>query len=824
MQQPCRISAFNIENHKVNIEISPEDYPFSLNLETRRVSFYYDADANPLLISSHLKGDPSVTKLKFIRLLLVALAISVGLGARLTSPHVVLAQSAPCDSTTTCFDVSLSAGLVGDFYLDDALVAAGVGSARLTGAPGTPFVVGARNIQEPGGVGFGDLYLYPDQSQANVQGLAGQVRFIGFRPIKNYVKGILNYTCNPRGFKVTDSVACRPTIDGAPQADVAPGAMVSYNLPPGDHALHTDLVGDSANNWSATARDDVVTVNAGTPFPQITRLSAEFVLKGLLQISLWPANLLADLYVDGVSVASQSNAINVFVVANVAHTVEARNIQDPGTAGFNDLFVYLDQSNANALARAAQTRLITFRPARNYVKGVLNYVCDPRGFKATDSAACRPTLDGAPQADVAPGATVSYNLEPGAHTLHTDLVGDSANNWSPIIRDDAPTINAGKNYLQTTTLRATFQLKALLKLSLSPTSIVADLFVNDVQVGTQVSAVDVYVAAGTYTVQAKNVTDAAANGVYRYDDKAAPATTVAASQTRIVLLAPKKIFLQGYLNFTCRINGLLAGDDVRCGMSVDGQSIGAVEAGQTQKFTLATGAHAINVRLSGRNAALWAPFSVDSNVNTLGGGTGALFLAFDAKGRQLMARGLYQEAMALYLNVKATSQDPDVLAGADLGYQEALVALANASNGQGAAIIQNAINAACAGQPAGSPAINLFKDQQGKSRVCGNSFTLPSDLSATIPGHFRYVIIKETGTDEVEHCDYTGGHSMVRVENWMKLKLVSTETGQVVNENTFRGSGAPECPYFHMFFSITDYLYGDQPSLDDAINWLRTIQ
>jgi hypothetical protein len=332
----------------------------------------------------------------------------------------------------------------------------------------------------------------------------------------------------------------------------------------------------------------------------------------------------------------------------------------------------------------------------------------------------------------------------------------------------------------------------------------------------------VYVPAGSYTVQAKNVNDAAANGVYRFDD-ASVSTSVLASQTRPIVLLPKKVFLQGYLNMTCRINGTRPGDEVRCAVSADGQPLGTVEAGQTQKFTLATGAHVFNVRLAGKTAALWSPISVDKSLDILGGGLSAWLLTFDAKGRQLMAQGKYQEAMAFYLEVKATSQDPEVLAGADLGYQEALVALASAASGQGATVVQNALTAACAGQPAGSPAINMFKDQQGKSRVCNSAFTLPPDLSATIPGTFRYVVVKETGSNEVERCDYTGGHTLVRMDNWLKLKLISTETGQVVNENTVWGATAAACPQWRGFYSLTEYNYGGSPSIDEAVNWLRGV-
>ena len=54
------------------------------------------------------------------RWLFVVVAISIGLGAWLMWPRAVKAQgTVTCDPTTTCFDVSLPAGLIGDFYLDE---------------------------------------------------------------------------------------------------------------------------------------------------------------------------------------------------------------------------------------------------------------------------------------------------------------------------------------------------------------------------------------------------------------------------------------------------------------------------------------------------------------------------------------------------------------------------------------------------------------------------------------------------------------------------------------------------------------------------------
>src|SRR6266852_776257 len=78
-----------------------------------------------------------------------------------------------CDPASVCFDVTVyPASAVADLYLDGALAAQGVNSARLTGAPGTPHTVEARNFQDPGAGGYGSLFIYPDLS-ATAQTAAG---------------------------------------------------------------------------------------------------------------------------------------------------------------------------------------------------------------------------------------------------------------------------------------------------------------------------------------------------------------------------------------------------------------------------------------------------------------------------------------------------------------------------------------------------------------------------------------------------------------------------------------------------------------------------
>jgi|GEM_PF-984942 len=333
--------------------------------------------------------------------------------------------AAPCDPAVACFDVKLNpATLTGDFYLDGNLVTPGVNSARLIGTPGVAHTVEVRNLQDPSNSGFGNLFIYPDQSRSNQSGSPGQVRFIYFYPTKTYVKGLLDFTCSPRGRRATDNVACRLTLDGVTQLDIGANAKVTYPLPPGVHTLHTELVGDQANNWSPTTRDDTVTISAGRSFAQTARFSATFTLKGLLKIKVQPTGLLADLYVDGALIAAQSASAEVFV-AQGKHTVEARAVTDPKA---NGLYVYSDISQSVS-AFPASTRYVYLYPKKNWLFGFLSVNCFLPGKTTSDDVQCLVSSDGAQLGTVAASSRATFNLPNGTHTISVATSGASAGKW-----------------------------------------------------------------------------------------------------------------------------------------------------------------------------------------------------------------------------------------------------------------------------------------------------------------------------------------------------------------------------------------------------------
>jgi len=349
--------------------------------------------------------------------------LSLGL-ALLALPWIIASAPPdvkPCDPTLACFDVRISpANLLGDFYLDGNLVVAGVNSARLMGAPGVLHQIDVKHIQDPNTPGSNDLFNYPDQSAVQ-QTNAGWIWWVSFYPQKNYLKGTLQYFCQPYGRKATDVVLCRPTLDGVGQPDVPAGGSATYILSGGAHAVHTNLVGDQAGNWSSTARDDSVTVTTG----RTSWFTASFLLKGLLQISLYPTGLTADLYLDGVLVAPQSAGLNVFVTPQVAHTVEAKNVVDPAA---NGRYKYGDTAQS-VIAYTGGTRNVYLSPLKTWLMGSLSFFFYISRKAFADDVQCLVSVDGAQVGTVPAGTRMVFNLPTGAHTLAVSTTGADAGKW-----------------------------------------------------------------------------------------------------------------------------------------------------------------------------------------------------------------------------------------------------------------------------------------------------------------------------------------------------------------------------------------------------------
>jgi hypothetical protein len=314
-------------------------------------------------------------------------------------------------------------------------------------------------------------------------------------------------------------------------------------------------------------------------------------------VSLTATGLVGDFYIDGKVAATGVSQARVVGAPDVPHLIEVKNIQEPAAPGNGDLFNYATQS-VTEQAKAGWVWRLTFYPQRNYLKGTLTYVCNPSGRASTDSVVCQPAIDGNPMPDVAPGASASYYLTPGAHTIHTTLSGTQAGNWSQTARDDSVTIYAAR----ISWLQATFELKGVLKISLYPAGIVADLYVDGTLAATQSGSLQVLVTPRVpHLVEAKNVTDPAANSLYKYGDASQKPLAYPAG-TAYVSLRPVKVWLTGALSVACVLNRKAATDDAHCSVTVDNAAVGTVGAGTRGTFNLSIGSHAVGISVVGTSA------------------------------------------------------------------------------------------------------------------------------------------------------------------------------------------------------------------------------
>ncbi len=343
-------------------------------------------------------------------------------------------QPAPCDPAAACFDLSISqATTVGDFYVDGALAAAGVNATRIVTTPGVNHTFEVRNMQDPSVPGYGFLLIYPDQS-AVMQAGAGVTWRALFYPRTQYIRGTLQYTCQPTGWKATDNVACRVTIDGVVMPDVGPGATAAYTLLPGARAVHTDLVGAQAASWNSQARDDAPMISVG----RTSYLTAAFSHKGILKVQFVPAGLTGDIYLDGNFIVPQFAAVDLTVSSGVVHTVSALNIQDPAA---NGRYRWADVSTTTSVA-ANGTRFVTLRPTKVWLQGSLSVLCQIVSKRASDDAACAVKVNGGEIGRVAAGARGVFNLAIGTHALEVVVVGASAGRWAGPVSGPV-TINGG---------------------------------------------------------------------------------------------------------------------------------------------------------------------------------------------------------------------------------------------------------------------------------------------------------------------------------------------------------------------------------------------
>lgn len=310
---------------------------------------------------------------------------------------------------------------------------------------------------------------------------------------------------------------------------------------------------------------------------------------GCAVVTLNPAGLIGDFYIDETPIIGAVPAAALSVPAALNQKINVRNIQS-AEAGFGSLFVYNDAS-VTVYVAGNTLRPYTVSPTKRYIRGTLVLTCDIR--TAVGAAVfCQVTIDGIPQPDLlAAGAKGTYILDPGNHTVDVTLVGDQAAMWHPAVKTLTTTINASAT---PRLLTASFDKKALVTITLSVPTAVADLYVDGALVATQVATHQLYVAPGNHKFEAKNIVDPAAAGVYRWKD-ATLNSYLYANTTRTVKITPQKEFLLGFLAVTCQLRGLQAGQTGHCLPTIDGVLMPQIENGKTTTFTLAPGPHQLSV-------------------------------------------------------------------------------------------------------------------------------------------------------------------------------------------------------------------------------------
>ncbi len=353
--------------------------------------------------------------------------------------------------------------------------------------------------------------------------------------------------------------------------------------------------------------------------------SQEAGAAGCVDLTLAPAGLLGDVYVDGTLIASQVGSTRLSLVPGTPHLIEVKNITE-AAEGFGDVFNYGDVAKANVQVGVGKVQALTLKATRNYLKGYVKFTCDIKGAATGQAVQCQVSAGGAALGALNPGESGQWALTNGPRTLHVDLLGANADLWAPATSDHPVTIVGGK----TANLKATYNRKGQLTINTHVVGLVGDFYVDGVLIAGQVSEAVTFVAAGNHTVEGKNFTDPAANGVYMYAD-ATGKGTVAANQSRVVTLKPAKVFLMGFAEVSCGIKAIEPGQDVRCTVTADGQGLGTVEAGQKQSFNLAVGAHTLNVALSGNDAGIWSPAARDLPVNVVAGKPAKVNPTFDRK-------------------------------------------------------------------------------------------------------------------------------------------------------------------------------------------------
>lgn len=203
-------------------------------------------------------------------------------------------------------------------------------------------------------------------------------------------------------------------------------------------------------------------------------------------------------------------------------------------------------------------------------------------------------------------------------------------------------------------------------------------------------------------------------------------------------------------------------------------------------------------------------------------------------GRELFSDRKYQLSMEKYLQAQQSTTDASLIEIAKKAFDLAVQELSRDSGADGQAVLTESQNLACSGEAAVSPAVGLLENEKGRALMCDSNFSLPYNLRATIPGHFKYVISAERGISEwrcplYRYVDCYGyscpTFTVYRKRQWIDLKVRSVLTGKIVSSTRINGSNPPSCPSYWdgSVASLENYLFGGLPADSDVSNWLSSV-
>jgi TolA-binding protein len=192
--------------------------------------------------------------------------------------------------------------------------------------------------------------------------------------------------------------------------------------------------------------------------------------------------------------------------------------------------------------------------------------------------------------------------------------------------------------------------------------------------------------------------------------------------------------------------------------------------------------------------------------------------------RQVALQKTYQKAVEQYLVYLEKYPKGNYKTEANDELKQVYVDWSRDTGSQGKSAIASAYTSAGKGEAADLPIFGILDDEPSMAWYSGTYITLPSDIKATMPGHFRAAVFIEQKVVKVQTCPYIPFGTIIRRRTDWTVKLVNPANGYVRTSKVFAGGTPETCPYRHSFSwsNSTHYHDGDAPSKSAVIEWIRS--